>query len=650
MNISKAAWKPSEEQKKKTKLFSFMKKNGYEDYGEFYQRSVEDISWYWGAVAEDMELRWKKPYQQVLDRSGGPMWPRWFIGGSLNISESCLDKWVDDPAMRQRPALVWEADDGQVQTWTYNELWREVTRVATGLSSLGVERGDRVAIYLPMIAENVIAMLAIARIGAIFTPCFSGYGAEAVAVRIQDCEAKMVITADGFLRRGKVIPLKEEADKAVHQSSSIEHVVVVRRLGREIPWQEGTDIEWDQVRREMKPLPAVEMDASDPFMIIYTSGTTGKPKGTVHTHTGFPIKAASDAMYGMDVGKGDVLFWMTDMGWMMGPWMVFSALLAGSAMLIYEGTPDYPQPDRLWGLVERHQVTHLGISPTVIRSLMKYELTWATDHDLSYLRLIGSTGEPWNPEPWWWLFAEVGKHNIPIYNYSGGTEIAGGILGGNLLKPLYPCSFSGPLPGMDADVINMAGDSVRGEVGELVLRQPWVGMTKGFWRDPKRYEQTYWKSETGIWVHGDWVEIGDEGEWMISGRSDDTLKIAGKRLGPAEVESILVDHLAVLEAATIGVPDPIKGESAVCFVVLRTKVADTEKVKAELMTLVSDRLGKALKPQKVMLVSELPKTRNGKILRRLIRSAYLGEKLGDVSSLENEQALVEIQQLKLKNS
>ena len=375
-------------------------------------------------------------------------------------------------------------------------------------------------------------MLATARIGAIFTPCFSGYGAEAVATRVRDCEAKVLITADGFLRRGKVVPMKEEADRAADLSPSVEKVVVVRRLGRDIPWNEKRDVDWGDLTSEWKKVAPRETDASDPMMIIYTSGTTGRPKGTVHVHAGFPVKAVFDAAYGMDVGPGDILFWVTDMGWMMGPWMVFGALLSGSTMLVFEGTPDHPGPDRLWKIVENHGVTHLGLSPTVVRALMRFGEGPVRRHDLSSLRVFGSTGEPWNPDPWHWLFETVGGRRVPIYNYSGGTEISGGILGGNLLKPIAPCSFSGPLPGMDVEVYDENGRPVRGEVGELVIRQPWVGMTQGFWKDPERYERTYWDRWPDIWVHGDWVRVDEDGFWYITGRSDDTLKIAGKRLGP----------------------------------------------------------------------------------------------------------------------
>ncbi|MFC4076279.1 AMP-binding protein [Salinithrix halophila] len=621
------------------RMFRLMKKNGITDYDDFYQRSVREPAWFWRAVEKDMGLHWFHAYKKVVDLSRGTAWPRWFVDGKMNVAWNSVDRWAEDLGASNRLAVIWEGDDGSVQKWTYRELYQAVSRMAAGLTSLGVKEGDRIAIYLPMVVENVITILAAARIGAIFTPCFSGYGAEAVATRLRDCEAKVLITADGFLRRGKTVNMKEEADRAADLSPSVEKVVVVRRLGREIPVNPGRDVNWDDLIAGKKALSCVETQADAPFMIIYTSGTTGRPKGTVHTHAGFPIKAAFDAGYGMDLDAGDTLFWMTDMGWMMGPWMVFGALLNGSTMLLFEGTPDYPEPDRLWKLAEDHGITHMGISPTAIRVLMKFGEKWVKKQDLSTLKVFGSTGEPWNPEPWHWLFTQVGDKRVPIWNYSGGTEISGGILFSNLMKPIAPCSFSGPMPGMDVDIVDEQGKSVRGEVGELVIRQPWVGMTKGFWNDPERYEGTYWSRWEGTWVHGDWVQADEDGFWYITGRSDDTLKIAGKRLGPAEVESALVDHPAVLEAATIGVPDPDKGEAAVCFVVLKSDVKGDDVLVRELIASLGEKLGKALRPRELYFVGELPKTRNGKILRRAIKAAYTGQDAGDLSSLENPEAV-----------
>ena len=375
------------------------------------------------------------------------------------------------------------------------------------------------------------------------------------------------------------------------------------------------------------------------MMLIYTSGTTGRPKGAVHTHCGFPIKAAQDMWHGLDLHVEETLFWPTDMGWMMGPWLVFGTLVLGATMMLYDGAPDFPGPDRVWKLCTDHGVTALGVSPTLIRALRKYGDEIVNRHDLTKLRKFASTGEPWNPDPWLWLFRVVGRGKLPIINYSGGTEISGGILMGNVLTPMKPCAFSGPLPGMAADVVDENGNSIRGKVGELVIREPWIGMTRGFWRDPQRYLDTYWSRWPDIWVHGDWAAIDDEGLWYILGRSDDTIKIAGKRVGPAEVESILVAHAQVSEAAAVGVPDSIKGEALVCFCVLKNGDNASADIAQELKQSVARDLGKALAPRDIVFVSDIPKTRNAKVMRRIVRAAYLGEKLGDTSALENPSAI-----------
>jgi acetyl-CoA synthetase len=375
------------------------------------------------------------------------------------------------------------------------------------------------------------------------------------------------------------------------------------------------------------------------MMLIYTSGTTGKPKGAVHTHCGFPIKAAQDMLHGLDLHQDETLFWVTDIGWMMGPWLVFGTLLLGATMMVYDGALD---DDRLWALCERHEVTALGVSPTLIRALCRLGDEPVRRHDLSALRKFGSTGEPWNPAPWLWLFNNVGGGRLPIINYSGGTETSGGIVMGNVLSPLKPCAFSGPVVGMAADVVNEHGESVRGEVGELVIRQPWIGMTRGFWKDRQRYLDTYWSRWPNIWLHGDWAAVDADGLWYILGRSDDTIKVAGKRLGPAEVESLLVAHPAVSEAAAIGVPDQLKGEALVCFCVVKPGQAPNEMLREELTKLIVNALGKPLKPKDLKFTRDIPKTRNAKVMRRLVRAAYLGEELKDTSALENRSALDDI--------
>ncbi|HEV3231382.1 MAG TPA: AMP-binding protein [Candidatus Dormibacteraeota bacterium] len=658
---ARAFWTPPPGSTERTRMASLMRRLGAAGYPELVEIGATEPDRFWRAALADIGLEWYRHYDQVMDQSGGPEWTRWWSGGRTNLVLNCLDKQV-----RDRPgqvALISEYEDGPVRSFTYAELAAEVGRAAAALRALGVGRGDAVGLFLPMIPEVVIALLAVAKLGGIIVPLFSGYGAEAVAVRLSDARARVLVTADGFLRRGSMVPMKETADAAAGRAGGVEHVVVVGRLGRAaagaagpdaapMPWDPARDVRWDEaLAGQPADLPTEEMEAEDPVMLIYTSGTTGRPKGCVHVHGGFPVKAAQDMAHCFDFGAaagapkdpdprgGDRMLWITDIGWMMGPWEIMGTLTLGGAMVTYEGTPDFPAPDRVWDMVERHQVTHLGISPTFVRAVMKHGEEPVRRHDMSSLRVIGSTGEPWNPAPWEWCFTVVGGGRVPILNYSGGTEISGGILCGNLHTPSKPCAFSGPVPGMAADVVDAAGRPVRGEVGELVLRRPWPGMTRGFWKDPERYLATYWSRWPGLWYHGDWAEIDEDGLWYILGRSDDTIKIAGKRVGPAEVESALVAHPAVQEAAAIGVPDELKGESLVAFVILRPGVEASAALEAELKDAVATALGKALKPKAVHAVADLPRTRNAKIMRRVIRAAYVGQELGDLTSLENPAAV-----------
>jgi acetyl-CoA synthetase len=621
-------------------------RHGLRDYGDLLRRSIADPEWFWPAVLDDLGIEFYERYTTMLDLSRGPAWPRWCVGGRLNIVHNCLDKWAET-STAERPALTWEGEEpGALRTMTYGQLLSEVNRCANALAELGVRKGDRVALFMPMCPELATAFFAAIKLGAIVLPLFSGYGADAVATRLHDAGVTVLMTADGFFRRGRQVSMKQAADEATARTPSVRHVVVVKRLGLDVV-HTSKDERWPElVPRQAAVRETERTSAEDPLMILYTSGTTGRPKGAVHTHCGFPIKTAQDMVHAFDVHPGDVMFWITDIGWMMGPWELFGVTLLGGTMVLYDGALDYPGPDRLWEIVERHRVTILGVSPTLIRALMRHGDDHVRRHDLSSLRMFGSTGEPWNPEPWKWLFEVAGRRRLPIINYAGGTEVSGGLVAGNVLMPLKPASFAGPPPGIAADVVDDAGRSVRGQVGELVVRAPWMGMTSGFWKDPGRYEETYWSRFPGVWVHGDWAAIDDDGLWYILGRSDDTIKIAGKRLGPAEVESVLVEHPAVVEAAAIGVPDQLKGQALVCFCVLRPGRVPEASLPEDLATLVADRLGKPLRPAGVELVADLPKTRNAKVMRRVVRAAYLGEPLGDLSSLENPQAVEEIRRVR----
>jgi acetyl-CoA synthetase len=612
---------------------------------ELHEKSIANPEWFWNSVLEALQIEFYEPYSAVVDLSQGIEWPHWCVNGKMNIVHNCLDKWIGTPT-ESRVAIRWEGEEGATRVTTYGELYREVNRFANGLRQFGIRKGDVVGIFMPMVPEIAVATFALAKIGAVILPLFSGFGAVAVATRLADAQARALITADGFYRRGGAVDLSSVAGEALRTASSVELSIMVRRLGTRTTMSGARGIQWEDVMAGQSEKSATERtESEDPLMIIYTSGTSGKPKGALHTHCGFPIKAAQDMMHGFDLGANDTLYWVTDMGWMMGPWELFGATLHGATMLFYDGALDHPVSSRLWQLVEEHGVTILGISPTLVRVLMQYGDGPVEQHDLSKLRILGSTGEPWNPEPWRWFFEKVGKKRLPIINYSGGTEISGGILTGNVLTPLKPCAFSGPLPGMAADVVDENGRSVRNQVGELIIRQPWIGMTRGFWHDPQRYLQTYWSRFPKIWLHGDWAAIDEDGLWYVLGRSDDTIKVGGKRVGPAEIESILVDHPAVIEAAAIAVPDPLRGEAVVCFCVLTPGEHGDEALAEALKERVARSLGKPLKPEAIKFVGDLPKTRNAKIMRRVIRAGYLGQEMGDLSALENPLAIDEIQRV-----
>jgi acetyl-CoA synthetase len=637
-------WRPNQDYLQRSRLKRFMDRHGLATYEQLMERSTTDISWFWEAVFDDLGIEFFEPYSQVVDLSRGFQWPKWCVGGKLNIVHNCLDKWIDTPT-QNRVAIRWEAEEGDERLLTYRDLYHEVNRMASALRAAGLGKGDAIGLFMPMVPEIVIALLAIAKIGGVILPLFSGYGPGAVATRLADAEAKAVFTADGMFRRGKSIAMKPIVDQALEDIPSVQKVIVYKRTGMDVPMPSRRDVWWhDFIAGQPAKAQTEHTDAEDLLMIIYTSGTTGRPKGAVHTHCGFPIKSAQDMAHGFDIQEFDTMFWMTDMGWMMGPWEVFGVLILGASMLIYEGAPNYPDVDRVWALVERHSVTCLGLAPTFVRAIMPYGDEPVLRHDLSSLRILGSTGEAWNPDPWCWLFETVGQGKVPIINYSGGTEISGGIVMGNVLRPLKPCAFSGVPPGMAADVVNESGQSVKGEVGELVVRQPWIGMTRGFWKDQQRYLETYWSRFPDLWVHGDFAVIDEDGMYYILGRSDDTIKVAGKRIGPAEVENVLVSHPVVTEAAAIGVPDEIKGQVVVGFVVLQDNSEPTEALRAELRLRVTKELGKPLAPRDIRFVRDIPKTRNAKVMRRLIRSAYLSEELGDLGALVNPDSLEEIRQ------
>jgi acetyl-CoA synthetase len=518
-----------------------------------------------------------------------------------------------------------------------------VTRLAEALAALGVEAGDRVALFLPMSPEVAIASHACAHLGAIQVPIFSGFAAPAIAARLQHSQAKVVVTADGSLRRGREVPMKALVDAAVAEAPSVERVVVWRRLGVDAPMHAGRDVYWDEaVSDSPAELEPLEVDSEHPYLLTYTSGTTGQPKGVLHVQGGFLVSITREVCYQADARPDDVIHFVTDMGWIMGPWEVVGGMALGCTVVFAEGAPDWPAADRLWGLVEGERVTIMGLSPTLTRALIPHGAELVERHDLSSLRVLVTTGEPWNPEPYRWLFEHVGGRRCPIINCSGGTEVGACFLSPTPAVPIKACSLGGPALGMAMDVVDSEGRSVRREVGELVCRKPFPGMTRGFWRDPERYLETYWRRLPGVWVHGDWAYVDEDGFWFLQGRSDDTLNIAGKRLGPAELESALVAHPAVAEAAAVGVPHDVKGEVAWVFCALVPGERPSDELAGELRELAARELGKAFAPERVLFVSALPKTRSAKIVRRAVRAKALGADPGDISSLENPETLDEI--------
>jgi acetyl-CoA synthetase len=670
------AWTPSPDVIERAQLTKFMKQVGVSSFDELYQYSIADTEKFTAEVLKFLDIKFDPPYEKLLDTSNGVEFPNWLAGAGLNITEMCLDRWQSGE-MRDQTAIIWEGEEGNIQHVSYAELQEQVEHCAAGLRADNLGKGDAICIHLPMMIETIVALLAINRIGAIAVPVFSGYGVEAIASRMNAVKAKALITCDGFPRRGKEFDAFEIAAQASDKCPTLKNLFVVNRTVKGLPYSflkvehkfsylffdELIDMgdfgiienknysQMNKAEKDAEDIKAKEKAesfrypektlAEDPLIILYTSGTTGKPKGIAHTHASFPIKAAQDMAFGMDVGRGTRISWITDIGWMMGPWLIYGALINGATICLYDGAPDYPTPDRMWEFSAKHKVEVLGISPTLVRALATHGDELPKKHDLSSLRAFASTGEPWNPAPWWWLFEKVGRSKLPIINYSGGTEISGGILCNNPLVPIKPCGFSAPCPGMDVDILDENGEPVgANEVGELVIKQPWIGMARGFWGEKERYLETYWNRFENIWVHGDWAMRDSDEHYFILGRSDDTLKVAGKRVGPAEVESLLVAHEAVAEAAVIGVPDDLKGTKMIAFVVL--KISERENLEAALKSVVAKDMGKPLAPSRIHFVTAIPKTRNAKVMRRVIRAAYLGEDAGDLSALENPQSVGEI--------
>ena len=641
---SGAVWWPDRHTVDNANLTRFMHALGVDSFDALNERASADPAWFHDELIRFLDYRFQQPYEQVLDLSEGMPFARWCVGGTTNVVLNCIDRWRGTARYTQ-PALVWEGEDGAETTWTFADLDRETCRLAWGLRNLGLGRGDVVGMFLPNLPQAAAAMLAVAKIGGIVLPMFSGFGADAIAQRLNDGSAKALITVDGSLRRGKTVGAKVVADEALAHCPAVRHVVVLRHLATEHAWDEERDHWWQAITagapEDATAVPTEAMPADDPFLLMFTSGTSGKPKGVVHSHCGFPVKTALDMSICMDLKPDDRFLWMSDMGWLVGPILVFGGLQVGATVVLAEGAPNYPQPDRLWRLIERHRVTYLGLAPTVARLSMSIEEAVFAQRDLSSLRVIVSTGEPWTPEAWQWTFERVGHRKVPLLNYSGGTEI-GGILTGTVIHPLKPCAFAGPVPGTGADVVDAEGASVGlGVTGELVMRCPSIGLTRGLWHDRERYLESYWSRLPNLWVHGDFASRDADGMWYVHGRSDDTLKIAGKRTGPSEIEGLLMATGLLLDTAVIGVPDPIKGTAVVCVCVPRPDI-DRDGAVKRLSSAVTSGLGGAFKPAQVVFVADLPRTRNMKVMRRVVRSAWLAEDTGDLSTLLNPESVQDI--------
>ncbi|HLX14170.1 MAG TPA: AMP-binding protein [Bradyrhizobium sp.] len=638
-------WYPSEAFRNESNWAAFIAAENLANYPMLERKAALDPEWFWDALIRFLGVRFVKPYSRVLDQSKGIEWPQWCIGATGNMTLSLLDSHLAR-GRGSHDAIVWEGEDGSHGCLTYQQLAKEVSRFASGLAALGFKSGDAVGIYLPMVPEVAVAYLALARLGCIILPLFSGFGAAAITVRLNDAGAVAVVTVDGSLRRGKPVEMKSVLDEAIKGVPTIRHVVVARRLGNDVPMQVGRDAWWSDVAAcGCDDFAAVELPAEHPLMIAYTSGTTGRPKGTVHTHCGATVKTGEDFLLCFDLKPDDRLIWITDFGWLVGPLQVTAALLAGATCVLAEGTPDYPETGRLWRLVQDHKVSFLGCGPTLARMMMRYGTADISKYDLSSLRVAASTGEPWDRDSWMWIYENALRRRGPLMNYSGGTEL-GGLLATNVLYPIKPASFFGPIPGTGADIVDQGGRSVGpGEVGELVMRQACIGTTRGLWRDPERYIENYWSRIPGMWVHGDWASRDVDGSWFIHGRSDDTIKIAGKRTGPAEIEALLLATHRISDAAAVAVPDPVKGSAVVCAVVAGPNELPGLELASALSDAVVTGLGSSFRPKQVLFVGDLPRTRNLKTMRRVIRAVLLAEEAGDLSALVNPEAVEELRKV-----
>ena len=632
--VEERIFTPSADVVNNANIMAYMKSKGFDDYEKFYQWSLANRDEYWDDLAK--ELHWFEPWQKTFEWTNKPFF-KWYTGGKMNIVYNCLDRHMET-ATRDKVAYYWEGDDGSTRTLTYKDLYELTNRLAKGLQNLGIGKGDRVAIYMPGIPEQVAALLAVARLGAAHTVVFGGFAASALRDRIIDAQAKAVITADGSYRGGKTIELKKLTDEAVAETPTIEHVIVARRLGNDVNMQAGRDIYIDDLIKDIPAdtvVPCEPMDSEDMLYILYTSGSTGKPKGVVHVHGGYAVGVYATTKFVFDIKPNDVYWCAADIGWVTGhSYIVYGPLMNGVTSILFEGTPTYPAPDRFWSIVEKYKATILYTSPTAIRGLMRFGEEWPAKHDLSSLRLIGTVGEPINPEAWMWYRKNIGRNELPIMDTWWQTETGSIMISPTPILPLKPGSATRPLPTIDADIVTSSGQSVSlGQGGFLIVRHPWPSQMRTIYGDPARYE-TYWNTIEGVYFAGDAATRDDQGYFRVQGRVDDVIKVSGHRLGSMEIESSLVSHPAVAEAAAIGKPDEIKGEHVKVFVILKNGYEASDEMAKELKLHVRTNVGPLAVPDELEFTPALPKTRSGKIMRRVIRARELGQPVGDVSTLD----------------
>jgi acetyl-CoA synthetase len=632
MAEEKELYHPPKELVENSNIKKFMDIFGIKTLDELLEKSQKNIEWWWNEAAK--ELEWFSPYEKVLEWN--PPFAKWFVGGKINIVHNALDRHIKT-YRKNKVAYIFEGEPGEVEYWSYYKLYKEVNKLANALKKLGVKRGDRVTIYLPMIPQLPVAMLACAKIGAIHSVVFSGFSAQALKDRIQDAEAKILITADGGFRRGKIIPLKQNADEALKECPTIEKVIVYKRTGETVPMKEGRDLWWHELTEKESDYCETEiMDSEDILYILYTSGTTGKPKGVVHVHGGYAVGTYTTLKYVFDIKDEDIWWCAADIGWVTGhSYIVYAPLMLGATSILYEGAPDYPDPGRWWKIIEREGVTILYTSPTAIRMHMRYGEQWANKYNLSTLRLLGSVGEPINPEAWRWYYKNIGKERCPIMDTWWQTETGSFVVSPLPITPLKPGSATKPLPGFNADVYTSDGKKAKpNENGLAVITSPWPSMLRTLYKDPERYKQVYWSRFPNVYLTGDSCSIDEDGYFWFKGRADEVLNVAGHRLGTAEIESALVAHPAVAEAAVIGIPDEIKGDVPKAYVVLKVGYQPSEELKKELKEWVAKEIGPIARPEDIEFRDKLPKTRSGKIMRRLLKAEALGLPLGDISTLE----------------